>query len=557
MKKNLSLISLLTIIFSVCTFFFGMYYNFCHFAITALLGGILLGFSIKNKKLRFELTTGMLLFLVFLFGFIISLISAVDSGAAFLEAGRIIWPGLFLILYQQTEEDTRDRLFNIIPYLGVAETVFGFIVYLIPKARDYFWPDSRLGGFFQYPNTLALFLLIGIILILYKKHSRTDFILFILLMLGIAATGSRTVLVMTVPAVLIISVLQKKKIYFATTLLLIVFGVVFVFVTGNTATLGRLLKISLSSSSLNGRLLYAYDALPVMLKHPFGTGASGFYYLQNEIQTGLYSVRYIHNDLLQIGLDIGWIPMLFYLYAVVRTVLDKSISSAKRWILIVIFLHGLMDFDQAYSVITCIIFVILNNRKLSIKAVGKKKKAASVQTFRIIAGICTALGLYLFIPTFAGYCGNYRLSVNLYPYDTEAKLQLLSAATDFEEAEALADSILAQNKTCSLAYYTKAYVAYFNLRIDEMIVMQRKAIRYSYLDREYYLRFLEMLYNSFTFCDSSQLQNKCKSELISIPDMMKQAKSRLSSLGLNIKDQPDLDPGEELLSFIAEIKQMY
>ena len=45
---------------------------------------------------------------------------------------------------------------------------------LIPPLNGFFTVNSRLAGFFQYPNTFALYLLAGIIL----TGSRTGFVLF-------------------------------------------------------------------------------------------------------------------------------------------------------------------------------------------------------------------------------------------------------------------------------------------------------------------------------------------------------------------------------------------
>ena len=43
---------------------------------------------------------------------------------------------------------------------------------------------------------------------------------------------------------------------------------------------GRFLTTSLHSSTLLGRLLYAQDALPVILRHPFGLGYRSYTYMQ-------------------------------------------------------------------------------------------------------------------------------------------------------------------------------------------------------------------------------------------------------------------------------------
>ena len=70
----------------------------------------------------------------------------------------------------------------------------------------------------------------------------------------------------------------------------------------------RVLSLSFTESTFVGRFLYYMDALPQILRRPFGMGYMGYYYDQLSVQTGVYSVMYLHNDLFQLVLDTGWIP---------------------------------------------------------------------------------------------------------------------------------------------------------------------------------------------------------------------------------------------------------
>lgn len=59
----------------------------------------------------------------------------------------------------------------------------------------------------------------------------------------------------------------------------------------NIAFLERFYVFSIKESTFVGRLLYYYDALPVIRKNPFGLGYMGYYYIQQSIQTGVYFVK--------------------------------------------------------------------------------------------------------------------------------------------------------------------------------------------------------------------------------------------------------------------------
>ena len=81
---------------------------------------------------------------------------------------------------------------------------------------------GRLSGFFQYPNTYALFMLICLILVMwrfdYKKIDWLDIVYGVAAVFGIIMSGSRTVFVLTAVAVIWVvcgKVLGEKSYYFS------------------------------------------------------------------------------------------------------------------------------------------------------------------------------------------------------------------------------------------------------------------------------------------------------------------------------------------------------
>ena len=75
--------------------------------------------------------------------------------------------------------------------------------------------------------------------------------------------------------------------------------------------------LSLNESTFIGRIIYFKYGLRLIAKNPFGLGYLGFYYTEQFNQTAVYSVRYIHNELLQLLLDIGWLPAAFFAAALI------------------------------------------------------------------------------------------------------------------------------------------------------------------------------------------------------------------------------------------------
>lgn len=151
-----------------------------------------------------------------------------------------------------------------------------------------------------------------IILIGKDVWSKWQIIEIIVLLSGIALTGSRTSFFVLMAVLTGYMVLHKasgiRRILLLLTAGMVVLTGLYVILTGNAANVGRYLTSFTNTSTFLGRLLYDKDALPIILRHPLGLGYMGYYYLQGSFQTGVYSVLHIHNELLQILLDVGWIP---------------------------------------------------------------------------------------------------------------------------------------------------------------------------------------------------------------------------------------------------------
>lgn len=551
--KKLEMYQALLICLIVCVAFFGMYYEFCGSIMTIVLVMMILVCWQKCRRIYFKITTGSLLYLIFLLCHIFTVCYGTDRGMIFLGIGKILWIAPFLLLYQQLATEQRRNLFHAIPWIGIGIVIVGMLGLMISPLKEIFWVNHRLGGTFQYPNTLAIFLLMGIIILFYEECTDSrQALCFAILCIGIAATGSRTAMLISVLAICVIVIIRKKWMLCFLFMSLIVLGVCYILVTGDTDTIGRMLKLSFTESTFVGRFLYAYDAFGLLLRHPFGMGHLGYYYAQNMIQTGAYNVRYVHNDLLQIGLDIGWMPMLAYVWAVFKCICSKAVSADKKWILIVVFMHGLLDFDLAYTVMLCLMFLIMDDVRHE-KLGEHLPEIVPIMGggILIVSAVIIVVGIYISTPTIAAYEENYQLAAKIYPWYTEANLHLISESDDTDEVEQLADRILRQNDTCALAYYAKAYTAYCRDDYQGVIEFQRKCIARDYFNYQEYLNYACMLCDGIQFANDEMTRERCRTELRNIPKLLKQAKQRVSFLGTHIKDQPKLEVDESLREIIA------
>lgn len=548
------------VIFICCTFFYGMYYEFCGSIIGLILSVVLGMYLMCKRNLSLHWNMGMVVAGMLVIFHVISILRAVDAGMAALGIFKYVWIFLLLLCYMQLETKEKERIISCVPYVGLGMCFLGFVAFFVEELYSHLYVNDRFGGGFQYPNTCALFLLIGFTLLCDKQRlKKREYGCLLCLLAGIFLTGSRTVLVLTVCVGIYLILKHRNMALLLCVSGIALVGVVYFLVTKDVSNIGRIFTFSFTDSTLIGRFLYVKDALALLLEHPFGMGHMGYYYMHNQVQTGLYSVQYVHNDWLQIGLDIGWFPMVFYAFSVIKTMLCKKISGTKKLILAVVFLHGLLDFDLSYGIILCIVLLIMEDVPFyGIK--GEKNEEVEWNSLKrgVITGllaIWSILCVYISVPLLAYYNDNVKMAAMWYPFYTEAKLVLLSKEDDIDVVDSLADDIMKQNDTCALAYYAKAMVAYCENDYENVIYYQKKAIDRNYFNYEEYMNYAYMLYDGVLYSENQQTVQMCKEEICRIPQYLQDAKDKLSRYGTMIDDQPNLEMDDGLLEILEEVEE--
>ena len=549
-----SVLKPLKIFIAVSPFLIGIYYEW----VSCLVSVFLLGYLLYCLKARgkIQISWSIALFAAALIpaAYGISALWAVDSGMALFGMAKFLPLPLFVLAAQQTGREERKSLTDYVPASGMIMVILSWILGLIPVLETYFRVNGRLAGFFQYPNTFALYLLVGIIILL-SKRDWTKGKMFILLVLssGVLLTGSRTGFILFVAVILCFCFLiREKRVRLGLVGILVLLAAVtgvYVLVSGNTGTVGRYLTASFTSSTFLGRILYYKDALPVILKNPFGLGYMGYYFTQGAFQTGVYSVVNIHNELLQFLLDIGWIPT-----AILAVVLIKGIISGKakeRLIIIVILLHSMLDFNlQFLSIFFILISVIdIDGRKTG-KMFGKS-------IFAVSAVVLCCVSLYFGLDSALYYLKQYSASAHLYPGNTNAWMQLLGTAEDVEEMDAAAEKILVMNPDNPLANNAKARAAYADGDFGDMISYKEASLGYYRYDLEEYLDYFNMLYvgyQLYTENHDPDSADVCRERLLKIPDMMDEVLSETDPLAYRIQDKPELELPEEYRELLRSLK---
>lgn len=550
---------LLKILLFISPFLFGLYYEFSSYFAQIFILTILLIKLCKNKKCKINLNFSSIALTIISVGYLLTCIYAVDKGMAILGFLKFTIPLTFgFLLMQYNQEETIDMM-KLIPISGVIMVIISLLFKYIPFLPDVFYlQNGRMMGFLQYANTFALFLLIGIIYSANYIKGKTKVIIYnIILLLGILISGCRTVQVLTLLNYIIMIVKKKElRIYFIALLIVTIAGTItYVLITRNFNTIGRYLTISMASRSLQERILYYKDVIPLILKNPFGLGYMGYSYIQPQIQTGIYQAAYVHNDFLQLVLDIGIIPAIIFVIAIIKSLISKEKTLCIKLILLTIALHLLIDFDLQFMIIFLILVITLNLWD------GKKCEfEVNKMSIMAIGFISIAIYLYFALTTFFHYIEKDEISAKMYPIYTEANIQIADKYMKIEDlinANKIASKILETNKELGMAHNIKAYYYLNNKNWNLMAQSKKRHLDINKYDINEYENYVLMLSKAIEYYAQNDEIEKAMDyikQVVEVPSIIEKVKSSTQSIAYELKEVPNFELKENVQNYILTMK---
>lgn len=523
--------------------------------LSAIISVLLIVKIAQNRNLVVNINITSLSIAVITLLYLISCFYAIDSGMAFVGFLKFLPVLLYMLLLMQ-DKGIKEHLIALLPYVALALGVLSLVLVFIPATRDYFTVSDRLAGFFQYPNTFALFLLVGELTALSKEKLKPiDIISALLLIILLLFTGSRAVFILAVFSnVLIIFFRKGKKVKILLGIVVAVLAVAVLLMLplfNNSEIFSRYFTISFTESTFVGRLLYYFDAFPLILRHPFGLGYMGYYYVQQSIQTGVYSVMFIHNDFLQLLLDVGWIPCLLFVVGIIKSFFRKGNSAGKRIILLTVFLHCLFDFDLQFISMFFILLLFLNYNDG--KQLELKKGAVFVFSF-VITGL---LSLYFAVALGLAHFGFNQAADSMFPGNTQNKVDLLIAEDDIVTQNEIADRIISQNEYVQIAYSAKARYAFSQGDFESLISYKNKIFQiapFSYDEYEDYFYMLIQGIQLYKQAGDEYSTEVCEQQLLKTADRLDRLDDKLSNLGRKIVDQPKTDLPDDIVKYINSLE---
>ena len=551
------------LILMTCIVIVGILGGGYYVSVSAVTGIVLTGVLFYRMYVKKRITAAwdlnMAAFAVLVFGYLLSCLWAVDLGMALMGVVKFLPLLLFYVLVSGLT-DEREKMIASLPMLGCLMTAFSFVMMQFEVFEQWVSVAGRLSGFFQYPNTYALFMLICLILVMwrfdYKKIDWLDIVYGVAAVFGIIMSGSRTVFVLTAVAVIWVFAAKSsgKKVIISVFAAGAVVAVILAVAAGSAGILERFTNISFGASTFLGRILYVQDALPLILKHPFGLGYYGYYFIQQSVQTGVYTVVNAHNELIQILLDAGVIPAVFMGAAVLRSVFTKRTQSRNRIVLSIMILHSLFDYDFQFLAMGFVLILFLDMRNIK----TQKVPVLTGTVVGLTGAAAAALSIMCGVSDVCYTSGNYKAAEKVYSGNTMAQLALLTKADKAEEMKAIAEKVIVDNQSVSLPYSALAQAAFADGDVEQFTEYKLKAIELAPYQYEEYENYLEVL----VYCNDlyHQMGDKdgvrfCVEKAEEIPKMLEQVKENTSALGWKIVDRPQVTLSHENLEIIEDMRR--
>lgn len=466
----------------------------------------------------------------------------IDRSAAWDGLLRLAACGLFGLWLLQWDPARRRQLLDLLPRMGTLMVLLCLAAGLHPDLRPFVYENSRMAGPFQYANTFSMFLLAGLAVHRTPAGLRR-FAVDALLLFGIVASGSRSALLLTAGWLVWLLFRRRPGPRFWLPLAVVAGVALLLAFAADGWIFARFFRPG-AFSTLWGRLLYLKDGLRLLAGHPLGVGYLGWFYLQRMIQTGVYNVRFVHNDLLQLALDFG-LPAAAA--AALWVVCRLRRGCCAPGLAVLLCLHGMADPDQSFLVMAFLLLAALS---------PAWEEASARNLPGRLAVLLAAAALVVFLPRGAAdgayRLGDLSLARTLAPGDTELATEEMLASADLEEAAAEARRILQNNPYQAIAWQILAEDAMSRRDFDTMATAQRQAVLLLKYDQSLYDEALRRLQYAL---QNGWAADRAADQMGWLLQQMDDTLAATDPLAWRLRDQPELAFPEQVRLMIHILEQ--
>ena len=538
--QNMELALVLAAVLVLNGGFFDYSVAFCGALICLLL------FVRMIKKREFYKRDKRKVFLIPIFlvaiGMIVSLWS-VDKVENLFGVLRLIVICLWMRLVHNSTHAETNIAKKSIPVVGIMMMLVSAVAYFIPDIKPAFWENERLAGFFQYANTCALFLAVGMIVLLTEQSGKKvrTYIQIGILLAGVLLTGSRSILLLGILWGCYYAIINKKfrKPFFVTGGLLAVLGFLLFLCTGSTDNITRIFSVFQSNSTMWGRILYDRDALLYLVKKFYGLGRMGYYYSQGLFQSGVYHVRFVHNDFLQIALDYGIVAFVFVMIFLIWQFIYGKQERKEKEILLFMCVAATVDFHFQYLAVWMIAMLFMDY------GTSERENKKELREDYVILPVCVCLFLYIGAAAGFAKAGKTEIALSMLPDYSYAQEKAMKSQMETETSYYLAQSLIQKNPYHISAHVVSGMVHASYLQVEETIEDFDYVIKLDPYNVTYYQQYDALLENmEQQLAVSGDVQES--SDAIELIEMRREKltgeledmKKRTSRLAYKIKDVP-------------------
>lgn len=550
-RENTPLLFLLLLLFPL----YGGYYNFITLLAGAVLVPLLIHTSLRAGYVLLPRDRTLVPLAGLCLGNLLVLPFAVSWGMAFTGFLRVLVWLLFFLYAATYSQAERQSILDAAAYEGAILSLLAMAVFLYNSFSGVEDANGRMDGPFQYANTWALYLMLCLILLLLREGKRRplDWAAMACLLSGIYLSGSRGIFLLLLALAAAYGVWYLANIRKPLPLLLAAGGGAALFglsvVLSGGLTLDRLRAITLSSSSLNGRLLYYLDGLRILLAHPMGVGRGGYLYVQPLWQSGVYTLRYIHNEYLQAALDGGLLAGVCALALPLCLLGKKGLPFRERAVIFAAAAHALIDFDAQFTGV--VLLVLLCGAGGETRTLPLPSRRAAV----LAGGGVLTLALSFFSLVYAlDFFGRPELACTLFPADLSLMENGMQRCSSAAQAEPMADRVLASTDLSMVALDCK-FALYLH-RGDGPSMAQTK-LQYLRLSP-----YRAQVHEDFAVL-MTQLCAQCSPEELPIyqdlaregAEILEEVKQRTSPLAWRISDKPEPERSQTAIAQLRSLLQ--
>lgn len=531
----------ITILMIITPFFIGLAPDGWTLLFTAVLTGILIYLINTRKEITLLKSRSLYGYLLIFTGSCLSIFTSISKGDACIGILRVLSLGIWILIIMQYSEEERDTALDYIPSVSILILAISAIIFVIPDLRWFVSNgNGRMAGFFQYANTFALYMLLSM-MIYAKRGMKEDgtvkgTIYLFILAAGILWSGSRFTLVMLACVLLIESIIDKEV--FKPYLIVLIASIAVMCIVSLTGISGNPVTriFTATQSTLYGRFIYWKDAWTQILKHPLGLGYKGFSIIEPAVQTAPYTVRFVHNDFLQVMLDYGWIAGVGMIFMAVTMIIHAK--KEYRAAVIIIFIHALFDFDLQFMVICWIL-------ELMIPFEENKKDIQNTIPVTAVSIACICLYAWTGIAYLSYDHQHYDTAYKMYPFSEEIERNLMAETSD----QNLAEDILKKDKQSGVSYDVLANTDKDNEEYVSMLKNKRQALLLQRYDIDHYKDYVDMLMDVEDALSDNEEYRKMVQE---VPELMDQAKKGMNPLIYKTVDAPSFKLSEKQREFVEK-----